>query len=216
MKRCLVLTGGRLDLAFAGSFLEKEEFHKIVAVDGGLKAARALGITPDVIVGDFDSADPSVLACYRKQEHIIWEVHQPEKDDTDTELALKRAMAMACTEIVLLGATGGRLAHMIGNIQLLYPCLQKGIRASIVDPQNRLYLIDGETVFCREKMWGKYVSFLPFTEEVCGITLKGFKYPLTDRDIRIGTSLGISNELTEKEGIITFTDGVLIAVESHD
>ena len=177
MKRCLVLTGGRLDLAFAGSFLEKEEFHKIVAVDGGLKAARALGITPDVIVGDFDSADPSVLACYRKQEHIIWEVHQPEKDDTDTELALKRAMAMACTEIVLLGATGGRLDHMIGNIQLLYPCLQKGIRASIVDPQNRLYLIDGETVFCREKMWGKYVSFLPFTEEVCGITLKGFKSP---------------------------------------
>ena len=125
MKRCLVLTGGRLDLAFAGSFLEKEEFHKIVAVDGGLKAARALGITPDVIVGDFDSADPSVLACYRKQEHIIWEVHQPEKDDTDTELALKRAMAMACTEIVLLGATGGRLDHMIGNIQLLYPCLRK-------------------------------------------------------------------------------------------
>ena len=107
-----------------------------------------------------------------RMEHIVWEVHQPEKDDTDTELALKRAMAMGAGEIVILGATGGRLDHMIGNIQLLYPCLQKGIRASIIDPQNRLYLIDGETVFRRHEVWGTYISFLPLTQEVTGITLK--------------------------------------------
>ena len=59
-------------------------------------------------------------------EHIIWEVHQPEKDETDTELALNRAMASGCGEIAVLGATGGRLDHMLGNIHLLYPCLQKG------------------------------------------------------------------------------------------
>ncbi len=216
MKRCLILTGGRLDPAFAGSFLQKEKFNRVIAVDGGLKAAKELGLVPDVIVGDFDSVDPSVLAFYRKTEHIVWEVHQPEKDDTDTELALKRAMAMGVGEIVILGATGGRLDHMIGNIQLLYPCLQTGIRASIVDPQNRLYLIDGETLFRRDAVWGKYISFLPLTQEVRGITLKGFKYPLTNKDIRIGTSLCISNELIEEEGRITVSDGVLIAVESHD
>lgn len=216
MKRCLILTGGRLDPAFAGSFLQKEKFNRVIAVDGGLKAAKELGLVPDVIVGDFDSVDPSVLAFYRKTEHIVWEVHQPEKDDTDTELALKRAMAMGVGEIVILGATGGRLDHMIGNIQLLYPCLQTGIRASIVDPQNRLYLIDGETLFRRDAVWGKYISFLPLTQEVRGITLKGFKYPLTNKDIRIGTSLCISNELIEEEGKITVSDGVLIAVESHD
>ena len=216
MKRCLILTGGRLDPAFAGSFLQKEEFNRVIAVDGGLKCAKELGLVPDVIVGDFDSVDPSVLAFYRKMGHIVWEVHQPEKDDTDTELALKRAMAMGAGEIVILGATGGRLDHMIGNIQLLYPCLQTGIRASIVDSQNRLYLIDGETVFYRDKIWGKYISFLPLTQEVTGITLKGFKYPLENKDIRIGTSLCISNELIEEEGVITFSDGVLMAVESHD
>lgn len=216
MKRCLILTGGRLDPAFAGSFLQKEKFNRVIAVDGGLKAAKELGLVPDVIVGDFDSVDPSVLAFYRKTEHIVWEVHQPEKDDTDTELALKRAMAMGVGEIVILGATGGRLDHMIGNIQLLYPCLQTGIRASIVDPQNRLYLIDGETLFRRDAVWGKYISFLPLTQEVRGINLKGFKYPLTNKDIRIGTSLCISNELIEEEGRITVSDGVLIAVESHD
>ena len=105
---------------------------------------------------------------------------------------------------------------MIGNIHLLFPCLQKGTYAEIVDPQNRLYLIDGEHTFRKDAVWGKYISFLPLTQEVKGITLKGFKYPLADRDIFIGTSLCISNELVEEEGRITLSDGVLITVESHD
>ena len=102
------------------------------------------------------------------------------------------------------------------NAKVLFPCLQKGTYAEIVDSQNRLYLIDGEHTFRKGETWGKYISFLPLTEEVKGITLRGFKYPLTDRDISIGTSLCISNELVEEEGTITFSDGVLITVESHD
>lgn len=89
MKRCLILTGGKLSLAFAGSFLKEHKFEKVVAVDGGLEAAKELDIIPDVIVGDFDTVHPEILAYYRKMEHIVWEVHQPEKDDTDTELAIK-------------------------------------------------------------------------------------------------------------------------------
>lgn len=216
MKRCLILTGGKLSLAFAGSFLKKSKYEKVIAVDGGLEAAKELGIIPDVIVGDFDTVRLEILSYYRKMEHIIWEVHQPEKDDTDTELAIKRALAMNCSHITLLGATGGRLDHMIGNIHLLFPCLQKGTYAEIVDTQNRLYLIDGEHIFRKDAVWGKYISFLPLTQEVKGITLKGFKYPLTDRDIFIGTSLCISNELVEEEGRIMLSDGVLITVESHD
>ena len=216
MKRCLILTRGKLSLHFARSFLEKSKYEKVIAVDGGLEAAKELGIIPDVIVGDFDTVRSEILSYYRKMEHIIWEVHQPEKDDTDTELAIKRALAMNCSYITLLGATGGRLDHMIGNIHLLFPCLQKGTYAEIVDPQNRLYLIDGEHISRKDAVWGKYISFLPLTQEVKGITLKGFKYPLTDRDIFIGTSLCISNELVEEEGRITLSDGVLITVESHD
>ena len=177
MKRCLILTGGKLSLAFAGSFLKEHKFEKVVAVDGGLEAAKELDIIPDVIVGDFDTVHPEILAYYRKMEHIVWEVHQPEKDDTDTELAIKRALAMNCSHITLLGATGGRLDHMVGNIHLLFPCLQKGTYAEIVDSQNRLYLIDGEHTFRKGETWGKYISFLPLTEEVKGITLRGFKYP---------------------------------------
>lgn len=216
MKSCLILTGGMMDLPFAGEFLKKESFSRIIAVDGGLEAAKALGLTPDIIVGDFDTVSPEVLAYYRKMEHIVWEVHQPEKDDTDTELAIKRAIALGCTRTVLLGATGGRLDHMIGNTHLLFPCLQKGMETYIVDSRNRLYLIDGQHTFYKKDLWGKYISFLPLTQEVKGITLRGFKYPLTDRDISIGTSLCISNELVKEEGTIDFSDGVLIVVESHD
>lgn len=216
MKRCLILTGGRLDMAFAREYLKREAFNRIIAVDGGLGALKELGLEPDVVVGDLDTVSPEVVAYYRRREHIIWEVHNPEKDDTDTELAISRAAATGCGEIVLLGATGGRLDHMIGNIHLLYPCLQRGIQAYILDPQNRLYLTDGERHFKKGELWGKYISFLPLTERVEGITLRGFKYPLTDRDIEIGTSLCISNELEGEEGILTFTDGVLMVVESHD
>ena len=216
MKRCLIITGGPIDLGFARSYLSEERFERVIAVDRGLAAAGALGVTPDVIVGDFDSVDPAVLAEFRRKEHIVWEVHQPEKDDTDTELAIKRALAMGATHVVLLGATGGRLDHLLGNIHLLYPCLQRGVEACILDPGNRLYLIDGERHFKRREVWGTYVSFLPLTEEVRGITLRGFKYPLTDKDIAIGTSLCISNELAEEEAAITFREGALIVVESRD
>ena len=108
-------------------FLGQETFDKIIAVDAGLEAVKALGLEPDMIVGDFDTVKPEVLAYYRRMEHIVWDTHQPEKDETDTELALLKAQATGCTEVVVLGATGGRMDHMLGNIHLLFPCLQKGM-----------------------------------------------------------------------------------------
>lgn len=212
----LIITGGSIDCAFAGAFLKDKTFDMVIAVDGGLAAVKQLDIRPDAIVGDFDTVKGELLEEYGQIEGITFEQHQPEKDETDTELALLKAQATGCTQIVILGATGGRMDHMLGNIHLLFPCLQKGIEAYILDCQNRIYLIDGEHTFRSSGLWGRYISFLPLTEHVDGITLTGFKYPLFDKDIEIGTSLCISNELTGEEGTITFTDGVLIVVESHD
>ena len=206
MKRAVIFSGGAFEKP---DWVALPKDAMILCADSGLRHARALGISPDWVLGDFDSSSEQP-----EGESVLR--YPPEKDDTDTELAIKRALAMNCSHITLLGATGGRLDHMVGNIHLLFPCLQKGTYAEIVDSQNRLYLIDGEHTFRKGETWGKYISFLPLTEEVKGITLRGFKYPLTDRDISIGTSLCISNELVEEEGTITFSDGVLITVESHD
>ena len=216
MKTGLVIAGGPLDAQFARGFLKERQFSRIIAVDAGLETAKKLNLVPDVAVGDFDTVQPEILKEFRAMEHIVWDVHQPEKNETDTELALNRAAAMGCGEIAVLGATGGRLDHLIGNIHLLYPCMQKGIFAYLLDAQNKVYLLDEGKDFFRETLWGKYVSFLPLTQTVQGITLTGFKYPLFQKNIEIGTSLCISNELENEEARLDFEDGVLICVESHD
>lgn len=218
MKKCLIVTGGELDLAFARSFLKREAFDKVIAVDGGLETAEALALVPDYVVGDFDTVKPSVLDRFRQVPYIVWEQHRPEKNETDTELARSRALTLGCGRIVFLGATGGRLDHMLGNIHVLYACLQKGVEAWIVDRRNRLYLLDEGKIFYRDQQWGKYVSFLPYTEQVTGITLTGFQYPLNKKDIRRGEEAGlcISNEIAEDRATLEFEEGVLICVESRD
>lgn len=218
MRACLIVTGGKLDLVFARSFLEKNKFDKVIAVDGGLASAEALGLVPDYIVGDFDTVEPSVLARFRQYPYIVWEQHKPEKNETDTELARSRALTLGCEKIVFLGATGGRIDHMLANLDTLYACMARGMEAYLVDPQNRVCLLDGGKTFQRKELWGKYISFLPYTEKVTGITLRGFQYPLDGKDLIRGqeTGLCVSNELKEETADITFQDGILICVESKD
>ncbi len=213
----LIVTGGIIDYEFAGSFLENRTFDKIIAVDGGLAALSRLKLKPDAIVGDFDSVAEDILAEYKNSsDNITWEIHKPEKDETDTELALNTAIGLGCSKLVLLGATGGRMDHFIGNLHLLYACLKKGVEAAIVDEKNWITVIDKGRTFLAETLWGKYISFLPLCGEVKKITLTGFKYPLYEKDIDLGTSLCISNELTGEEGTIVFASGTLICIQSHD
>ena len=218
MRGCLIITGGKLDLAFARSFLERETFHKVIAVDGGLEAVRALGLTPDYVVGDFDTVEEDVIEEFRKASYIVWESHKPEKNETDTELARNRALTLACDRIVFLGATGGRVDHLLGNLHLLYGCMEREVEAWIVDAWNKIYLVDQNRTFVRDQLWGKYVSFLPYTEKVTGITLKGFKYPLNKKNIKRGEEAGlcISNEVEDEVGTLEFEEGVLVCVESRD
>ena len=222
MKSCLILTGGKLNLAFARSFLEKDHFDKVIAVDGGLESAEALGITPDYIVGDFDTVSKEVTDRFRSLPFIVWEQHKPEKNETDTELAFRDALEAGCVLVDMLGATGGRLDHELSNIQLLAQGRKKGLRVTIYDAFNKIFLADAEldlqVVFEREDLYGRYVSFLPVTETVKGITLTGFKYPLKEKDISIleNPSLCISNEVLEEKAVLTFRSGLLLCVESRD
>ena len=197
MKTCLIITGGRLDPAFAGSFCRRNSFDRVIAVDGGLDRASSLGIIPDMAVGDFDTVSRPVL-------------------ETDTELAIRKAIACGCTQITILGATGGRFDHMLANVFLLYRCLQQGVKACILDRQNKIFLIEESHTFLASRLWGKYISFLPLLGQLKGITLEGFKYPLKDYDLDAASSRCISNELSGEKGRITFREGVAICVESRD
>ena len=216
MKRCLIVTGGTIDIAFAKDFLSRRSYDYVIAADAGLEVLRPLHISPNAVVGDLDTVDKKVLEEYQNQPGIEFEIHKPEKDETDTELALLTAARQGCEAVDILGALGGRMDHAIGNIQLMYQFFCQGMEVNIYDARNRLYLLGGHKVFHREEVYGKYISFLPMTETVEGLTLRGFKYPLQRRTIGLGTSLCISNELKREEGILELEKGVLLCVEAHD
>lgn len=222
MKRCLMITGGVLSLPFARDFIKERTYDLVIAVDAGLSYAGELGIHADVAVGDFDTLGSEKLSEYKKDKSLSMDIHRPEKDETDTELAFRTAFSRGCTSVDVLGATGGRLDHEVSNIHLLVQGMKKGMDISIYDRQNRIYLLDASRqnsrFYEKSKVYGSYVSFLPLTEEVKGITLTGFKYPLFKKDISIleNPSLCVSNEVMEETAEISFDQGILICVESRD
>lgn len=106
--------------------------------------------------------------------------------------------------------------HAIANIHILKDALEAEIPCQILDEYNRIYLINKEMTLSKDKAYGKYVSLIPLTSTVEGLTLTGFKYPLNNYTLPIGTSLGISNEIIEKTAHIEMKKGILIVIESKD
>ena len=216
--RTLIVSGGRIGRGFALSFLEKEPFDRIIGVDNGLRFLYENGIAPTHVVGDFDTAAPELVDYYRKQKNIELRAFNPVKDSTDTQIAIELALELGSREIVILGGTGSRIDHVLGNIQSMMLAKKRGVLCELLDNTRSSVLIDGEMVIAREEQYGDYVSLIPLTTEVTGVTLSGFKYPLRDHTFTSTGSagLGVSNEILEKEGRIQMKTGVLILIESRD
>lgn len=216
MKRCLILTGGSVDYPTASDFLKKYSYDVTIAVDGGLTAARELQLKPDFCVGDFDSVSKESREHFRNMTGIVWETHPPEKDETDTELAIHLAISQGAELIHIFGATGTRMDHTLASIGLLQIPLEAGVSCWMIDGHNRITMIDSDTVLKRSEVFGKYLSLIPYTESVTGVTLTGLKYPLQDYTFVQGNSLGISNEIIREEAVITIGQGRMILIESKD
>ena len=214
----LIISGGTIDTDFALDLLKKERFDHIIGVDGGLKFCYEQKIVPTRIVGDFDTLEPEILVWYQTHTQIEIRQFNPVKDATDTQIAVELAMELGSSQITVLGATGTRLDHVLGNIQTLYLPYTKEIDCSIVDVHNRIRLVSGELHLKKAEQWGKYVSLIPFTTNAEGVTLKGFKYPLEHYHFTVmGTgSLGVSNEIAEEEAVIQIEKGIMILLESKD
>ncbi|MEE1008387.1 MAG: thiamine diphosphokinase [Agathobacter sp.] len=213
---CLIVSGGKIDFDFAVNFIKEEKFDLIIAADSGMHFLYKAEIIPDIIVGDFDSVSGDVLEYYRSNHEI--KIHQlnPVKDDTDTEYAIRQAVNMGADSISIIGGTGDRLDHVMGNISLLGIGIEENMEIFLVDSHNRIRLIDKPLVLSRRKQFGEYVSLIPYTSVVKNITLKGFKYPLEDYDMGGFNSLGISNEIKDENAYIDFSNGLLLVIESKD
>lgn len=202
---------------FALDFCNRHENARIIAADGGLAFCHAAGITPEIIVGDFDSVPPEILSAYEGRKDILIHRLKPEKDNSDMQEAAKEAISAGTDEIFFLGATGGRIDHLMANIQLLLYLYRHGVRAVIQDAGNRLEVIGRHTVLRRREVFGTYVSFLALTDTVADLTLTGFKYPLVGYPLT-NTSSGrtVSNVLTREEGVVDYTSGDLLMIQSKD
>ena len=208
----VIVTGGNINEEFIKEFFSNNKFNIIVAVDKGLEILNKLKIDPDFIIGDFDSVNESVLKEYNNKNTIELE---KEKDFTDTHMALKLAIEKKSTSITIIGAIGTRFDHTLANVHILKEALDNNIKAKIIDEKNEITLINNNTTIARNNRY-KYVSIIPLTTEITGITLKGFKYLLEDATLKIGQSIGISNEQIEEEATIKIEKGIAILFFSKD
>jgi thiamine pyrophosphokinase len=212
----LIISGGNVDKDFALDFIKAIRPDKIIAVDKGLEFAYYNQVPLDMIVGDFDSVSKEILAFYQNEGRVPIATYSANKDAPDTELAIEKAIAIKSEKISILGATGTRIDHMLGNLNCLSKALKVGIAATIIDANNHISLLQGETIIRRDQQFGKYVSFLPFGGEVKGMCLEGFKYQLSNYTLAIDATIGISNEFEAQVAKVSLASGTLIKIESRD
>ncbi len=210
----LIVSGGEINIENLKKYIQ--EHQNIIAVDKGLEALYKLKIVPNHVVGDFDSIDQEILKFYQKKSEIIFHEFNSEKDNTDTDIALNLAIKLKSSKIVILGALGKRMDHALANIHILKQALDAKIPCYLIDDYNKIYLTKNNLTIPKNQTYGKYISLIPMTTNVEGLTLTGFKYPLKDAILPIGVSLGISNEIVEESANIQFEKGILIVIESRD
>ena len=216
-KRIVTVSGGKLEESICLPILEGQKEGYIIGVDRGVEFLYHHQIMPDYIVGDFDSVKKEVVDYYRNETHVGIREYNPVKDASDTEIAIRLAMTLGGTELLILGATGGRIDHLWANVQSLTIPYKAGIHAVILDSQNRISLLrEGENHLKKSEAYGRYFSVFPLGEEVFGFNITGAKYPLHNHVLTPYDSLCVSNEIAEDEVVISFTAGVVILMETRD
>jgi thiamine pyrophosphokinase len=185
----------------------------VVAADGGARHAPTLGVTLDRWVGDGDSLDGPALAALAAAG-VPLERARPDKDETDTELAILAALRLGAEGVVILGALGGRIDHALANIGLLSMPALAGRSAVILDAGSRLSLLVGPGTAALVGRRGDLVSLLPVGDAVEGVTTSGLVYPLDDEPLPAGTPRGLSNVVATDAASVRLRRGRLLIVES--
>ena len=210
----LIVTGGTVKSDFLTAYIAKESPDYIIGVDRGLNTLIKLKIEPDLVLGDFDSANEGVKALYEGKPNVI--ILNPKKDYTDTHMACLEAIKLKPRKVDIIGGTGTRIDHLSGNLGLLKLLLDEGIEGTILDSNNKITMIDKHYKICKKDLYGKYISCIPFSDKVSGVSISGFEYDLEDATMIKEYTIGISNELREEEGHIRVKEGYLLIMETKD
>lgn len=219
MKDTIIVSGGNIHKDFALDFLKKNKTENtcLIVADRGVEFFMGTDLEPDVAVGDFDSLSAEGAKYMETLKHTEIRRLKPEKDDSDTQSAANYAIEQGTERIMILGATGNRIDHLMANFGLLMLGKIKQVQIVLVDAYNYMSLIESGMILKKEEQFGKYVSFFPIEGEVTGLTLKGFKYPLNSYTLKVEDSgLTVSNEISDPEAEVTFETGKLLMIMSRD
>lgn len=202
MKKALIIAAGNTD-----GIVITEKYDVIIAADGGYDRAIAMGITPDIFIGDMDSVKAPVSDIEKIRLCV-------EKDFTDTEAAIERALDLGCKSITVIGGIGSRFDHSMANACLLKKYAGSGSEIILKDSHNEMFAFKESCVIKGHR--GDTVSFLPLDSVVSDVTLEGFYYPLERADVKIGETLTVSNIITDDTAKVTAKEGVLLAIIARD
>ncbi len=198
MKNCVIFCAGEF-----GSLLQPVgENDVVIAADGGLRHTQALGLEPDVILGDFDSLG------YVPQGAQVFPV---EKDDTDSMLAVRKGLQMGCRRFILYGALDGpRLDHTLANLQTLCFLKAQGAAGFLAGMHTVATVISEETLEFPQEMTG-VLSLFCMGEEA-HVTIRNLQYQLENGTLTADFPLGVSNHFVGKAASVTVSGGKVIAL----
>lgn len=176
----------------------------VICADGGLSSASRFGVTPDLIVGDFDS-----LGSVPPGSNVV--KHPVEKDETDSFLALRLGLERGCDSFVFFGCLGGRLDHTLANIQHLQYLAERGARGVLVGEHEELTVIkNGSLHFPAEQTGG--ISVFSLSDKSEGVSIRGLHYEAENATLTNGFPLGVSNSFEGREAEVSVKNGVLLVV----
>lgn len=197
MSKCVILCAGEI----AGDMATLEPGDLLIAADGGYRHAKSLGVTPHVILGDFDSLGYVPEGA---------QVHPKEKDDTDAMLAAKLGLSKGYREFYIYGGMDGpRVDHTLANFQLLHFLAQQGARGYLVGVRQIAAAITDSLVFPETQAGTVSVFCLGSQAQV---DIRGLKYELQDGVLRPEFPLGVSNQFVGKQGQITVKSGTVLVI----
>ena len=214
MGRCILIGAGDLTV----SQIPMAEGDYCIAVDGGMDYLEYLGVEPNLILGDMDSATDhmreAVLQIAREYpEKVV--LLPSEKDDTDMLAAIKEGLKRGYTDFRLYAATGGRMDHTLANIQCLAYLKGHNAKGYLMDGNGMMLYLKDESVTFKENMTGT-LSLFSMVKETKGVTIKGMKYELEDAVLGNDFPIGVSNVFLGKEAYITVADGELLCILRYD
>ena len=210
--RSIIVSGGKApSKELLKEYIKDDDY--IVGVDKGCNILKEIEVTPNIILGDFDSIDKEVLNYY-KDKNVKIEKFNAEKDYTDTDLGYIKALEVNPSEIILFGVTGSRIDHMLGNIGILLKGLRENIKVTIVDDNNKMYAVNKSSLVKKEE--GRVISFHALSDVVKNLTIKNGKYPLNNYNMTLLEPRAICNEFLDDDIYIEFDSGIILILYTKD